>query len=62
MKRMTFETRSVSVAAAVGALAATALIGGAIEPRCARAVAPGARAVIRSGVVKLNNVPATDGS
>src|SRR4029453_5435590 len=33
MKRMTFKTRCVSVATAVGALAAAAIVGGAIESR-----------------------------
>src|SRR5580765_433778 len=55
MKRMTFKTRCVSVATAVGALAATAMLGGAIESRV-RAQSPQTLApAFEVASIKLNN-------
>jgi hypothetical protein len=55
MKRLTFKTRCVSAATAVGSLAATAMFGGAIESRL-RAQAPQTPApAFEVASVKLNN-------
>ena len=55
MKRMTFKTRCVSAAAAVGALAATAMFGGAIESRLRAQVPQTPAPAFEVASVKLNN-------